>query len=163
MADSKISQLTSATTPLAGTEVAPIVQSGATKKVPVSDLTTGRAVSAKSLSLSENTTGVVSVMTNTVTSGWADIISAMKAALSSNTYDVLIDLVENNGIATEWVLGSFVNIPVYIKTNDTLVLGILTNGNVSVLQAGKGVTLKSPDGNTTKTLTINNSGNLVVA
>jgi hypothetical protein len=46
MADKKISALTSATTPLAGTEVLPIVQSGATVKVAVSDLTAGRAISA---------------------------------------------------------------------------------------------------------------------
>jgi hypothetical protein len=38
MADLKISQLTGATTPLAGTEVLPIVQSGTTKKVSVADL-----------------------------------------------------------------------------------------------------------------------------
>ena len=49
MADKKISALTSATTPLAGTEVLPIVQSGATVKVAVSDLTAGRAVSATQL------------------------------------------------------------------------------------------------------------------
>lgn len=49
MADLKISQLTGATTPLAGTEVLPIVQSSTTKKVAVSDLTAGRAVSALSL------------------------------------------------------------------------------------------------------------------
>jgi hypothetical protein len=39
MADLKISQLTAATTPLAGTEVLPIVQSGVTKKVATDDLT----------------------------------------------------------------------------------------------------------------------------
>jgi hypothetical protein len=39
MADLKISQLSTATTPLAGTEVVPIVQSGTTKKVSVNDLT----------------------------------------------------------------------------------------------------------------------------
>jgi len=52
MADKKISALTSATTPLAGTEVLPIVQSGATVKVAVSDLTAGRAISATQLTLS---------------------------------------------------------------------------------------------------------------
>ena len=51
MADKKISALTAATTPLAGTEVLPIVQSGATVKVAVSDLTAARAVSALSLAL----------------------------------------------------------------------------------------------------------------
>lgn len=51
MADLKISQLTGATTPLAGTEVVPLVQSGATRKVAVSDLTAGRAISATQLTL----------------------------------------------------------------------------------------------------------------
>ena len=51
MADKKISALTGASTPLAGTEVLPIVQSGSTVKVAVSDLTAGRAVSALSLAL----------------------------------------------------------------------------------------------------------------
>ena len=39
MADQKISQLTAASTPLAGTEVLPLVQSSTTKKVAVDDLT----------------------------------------------------------------------------------------------------------------------------
>jgi hypothetical protein len=60
MADKKISALTAATTPLAGTEVVPIVQSSSTVKVPVSDLTAGRAVSAASLTA---TTGSVSIET----------------------------------------------------------------------------------------------------
>jgi hypothetical protein len=46
MSDKKISALTGATTPLAGTEVLPIVQSGATVKVAVSDLTAARVVDA---------------------------------------------------------------------------------------------------------------------
>ena len=51
MADKKISALDAATTPLAGTEVLPIVQSNATKKVSVANLTDGRALSATSLTL----------------------------------------------------------------------------------------------------------------
>jgi hypothetical protein len=51
MADAKISALTGATTPLAGTEVVPVVQSGQTRKVSVADLTTGRAISATELTL----------------------------------------------------------------------------------------------------------------
>lgn len=46
MANSKISALTAASTPLAGTETLPIVQSGVTKQVSVANLTAGRAVSA---------------------------------------------------------------------------------------------------------------------
>lgn len=51
MADVKISALPAATTPLAGTEVLPIVQSSTTKKVSIADVTAGRAVSASSLTL----------------------------------------------------------------------------------------------------------------
>jgi hypothetical protein len=52
MADKKISALTASTTPLAGTEVLPIVQGGSTVKVSVANLTAGRAVSASSLTAS---------------------------------------------------------------------------------------------------------------
>jgi hypothetical protein len=63
MADKKISALTGATTPLAGTEVLPIVQGGSTVKVAVSDLTAGRAVSA-------------TVVTSTVATGTAPLVVA---------------------------------------------------------------------------------------
>jgi hypothetical protein len=62
MADKKISALTGATTPLAGTEVLPIVQSGTTVKVAVSNLTSGRAVDM--LSLVADTTTLVADSTN---------------------------------------------------------------------------------------------------
>lgn len=52
MADKKISQLSSASTPLSGTEVLPIVQSSTTVKVSVADLTAGRAVAASTLTVS---------------------------------------------------------------------------------------------------------------
>jgi hypothetical protein len=52
MADSKISALPASTTPLAGSEVLPIVQSSTTKQVTVANLTTGRAISAASVTAS---------------------------------------------------------------------------------------------------------------
>lgn len=55
MADKKISALPAASTPLAGTEVLPIVQGGTTDKVSVANLTAGRAVDALSVA---TTTGV---------------------------------------------------------------------------------------------------------
>jgi len=58
MADKKISQLSASATPLAGTEILPVVQSGATVKTSVADLTLGRSVSAASLTL---TTGNLTV------------------------------------------------------------------------------------------------------
>ena len=51
MANAKISALTSATTPVAGTEVLPIVQSSTTKQVSIDNLTAGRAISATQLTL----------------------------------------------------------------------------------------------------------------
>jgi hypothetical protein len=56
MADKKISALTGASTPLAGTEVLPIVQSGATVKVAVSNLTAGRAVATGALTVTGDQT-----------------------------------------------------------------------------------------------------------
>lgn len=69
MADKKISQLTAATTPLAGTEVLPIVQSGSTVKVSAADVTAGRAVSASSVAVTGSTApanGVYLPATNSV-------------------------------------------------------------------------------------------------
>jgi hypothetical protein len=58
MSNAKISALTSATTPLAGTEVLPIVQSGATVKVAVSDLTAARSVGMSKLTITQATNPV---------------------------------------------------------------------------------------------------------
>ena len=46
MADLKISQLPAATTPVAGTEVLPIVQTGTTSQVSIANLTAGRSMTA---------------------------------------------------------------------------------------------------------------------
>jgi hypothetical protein len=74
MADSKISALPAASTPLAGTEVLPIVQGGITEQVSVANLTAGRAVSALSLTSTNDSAlngvsvglGAGSVATNTI-------------------------------------------------------------------------------------------------
>jgi hypothetical protein len=82
MADLPISGLTSATTPLAGTEVLPIVQGGTTVKTPVSALTAGRSVGALSvalgtagsalgqLTLSGNTSGTITVQPAAAAGTW---------------------------------------------------------------------------------------------
>jgi hypothetical protein len=60
MADKKISALTASTTPLAGTEVLPIVQGGSTVKVSIADVTAGRAVATGNLT----TTGTATISSN---------------------------------------------------------------------------------------------------
>jgi hypothetical protein len=75
MADTKISALPASTTPLAGTEVLPIVQSSATKQVSVANLTAGRAVAGLSFQggnvlmsgntvQAQDTNGSISVLPN---------------------------------------------------------------------------------------------------
>jgi hypothetical protein len=59
MADVKISALPASSTPLAGTEILPIVQSATTRQVSVANLTAGRAVNALSLTASSLTSGRV--------------------------------------------------------------------------------------------------------
>jgi hypothetical protein len=56
MADTKISALPASTTPLSGTEVLPLVQSGVTKQVSVANLTAGRAISTAGGSFTDNFT-----------------------------------------------------------------------------------------------------------
>jgi hypothetical protein len=95
MADKKISALTGATTPLAGTEVLPIVQSGATVKVAVSDLTAGRAISTLSAELSPGSTDATTYVQATLKGGTAtgNGIGYMKrqttASVSTTTTDIL--------------------------------------------------------------------------
>ena len=55
MADTKISALPASTTPLAGTEVLPIVQSGTTKQVSIANLTAGRTISASKAGVGTST------------------------------------------------------------------------------------------------------------
>jgi hypothetical protein len=62
MADTKISALPSASTPLTGTEVLPIVQGAANFKVSVADLTTGRALSATAITLTSGTANGVAYL-----------------------------------------------------------------------------------------------------
>lgn len=65
MADTKISALSASTTPLDGTEVLPIVQSGVTKQVSVANLTAGRAISASGVTVTGGTANGVSYLNGT--------------------------------------------------------------------------------------------------
>lgn len=65
MADVKISALPAATTPLAGTEVLPIVQSGATDQVSVANLTAGRTVGMAALTVDANSASAAVRITQT--------------------------------------------------------------------------------------------------
>ena len=61
MADTKISQLPAATTPLSGTELVPVVQSGATVQTPISDVTApcAKLASANTFTTNQTVTGTL--------------------------------------------------------------------------------------------------------
>jgi hypothetical protein len=89
MANTKISALTSATTPVAGTEVLPIVQSSATKQVSIANLTAGRSVSGTSFVV----TG------STIPANGLYLPAANAVGLATNTTNaVYIDSNQNVGI-----------------------------------------------------------------
>jgi len=91
MADTKISALPASTTPLAGTEVLPIVQSSTTKQVSVANLTAGRAVSAASLALTTSplpTTSGGTALTSFTANGVVYASSTSELATGSSfTFD----------------------------------------------------------------------------
>jgi len=97
VSNSKISALTSATTPLAGTETLPIVQSSATTKVTVANLTAGRAVATGNLSVTGtiDSTGKL----NTATNANTGTIGSFSTTQTGNSTYFLLALQTGNGSA----------------------------------------------------------------
>ena len=148
MADKKISALTAASTPLAGTEVLPIVQSGATVKVAVSDLTAGRAISATQLTLSTGNlivasgqgidfsatpgTGTSELLSDYEEGDWTPVI---RGAGTAGTYEQVITR------ATYTKVGRQVTLQCYIA-----LASVVTGGGTSYLQiTGAPFTALSPN------------------
>ena len=86
MADLKISQLPAATTPLAGTEVLPIVQAGGTVQVSVNNLTAGKDVSAAIITAT--TVNATTFDTNVAAAG----VTLVGTTLSADGTDTNIDV-----------------------------------------------------------------------
>jgi hypothetical protein len=102
MADTKISGLPASTTPLAGTEVLPIVQSGVTRQVSVANLTAGRAVSATQMTLTTGSlivasgqgidfsatpgTGTSELFADYEEGTWTPVISGVTLTIASGKY-----------------------------------------------------------------------------
>lgn len=90
MADKKISQLDASTTPLAGTEVLPIVQSGVTKKVSVADLTAGRSVAMSGYTVTNTATDVDVLIRNLTTTGTSGETTGISFDVANNAAGVRI-------------------------------------------------------------------------
>lgn len=84
MANSKISALTSATTPLAGTETLPVVQGGVTKQVSIANLTAGRAISVLAVNQAGTSAGLQSYF------GFTSGLNYIGIGYNGVTYSTLI-------------------------------------------------------------------------
>jgi hypothetical protein len=131
MADKKISALTASTTPLAGTEVLPIVQGGSTVKVAVSNLTAGRAVSATQLTLSTDNL-IFSTTGKGVTTGSA---IPLGLGVNNSVAAITIDTGSNVGVGTASPITKF---DVYSAT-DTYA-AVRTAAQTMAFNAGTGFT-----------------------
>jgi hypothetical protein len=155
MADAKISALPASTTPLAGTEVVPLVQSGATKQVSVANLTAGRAVSA----LSYNATSF-----SRVTAEGAAIGSTGQALQVQRTTDDSILYAGYRTTPNSWVIGATYSStgayrPIIFATSDLARVTVATGGDVTVNTgnlvigtSGKGIDFSATPGTGTSEL-----------
>lgn len=148
MADTKISALPSSSTPLAGTEVLPIVQSSTTKQVSVANLTAGRDVSAQTATTQQSVAGGVDLYTleNTnstaVTTKYAgiryrgrDTVNSGKDAAYIRAYPNDQDYV--NTYLSIWTRGSdALSEKIQIRSGGDVYLSL---GNLIPALAGKGV------------------------
>jgi len=133
MSNSKISALTGATTPLAGTEVLPIVQSSTTKQVSVANLTAGRAISATSVTAS---TGNFVVGT----SGQGIDFSATPG---TGTSELLADYEEGTWTPSQGgnvtVIGTFSSSGTYTKIGRCVTVVFSITGSTSISVGASGV------------------------
>jgi len=148
MADLKISALTASTTPLAGTEVLPIVQSSTTKQVSVANLTAGRAVSAQSITV--NNTGLAAPVGNFQSGDQAGArVAIINSGAGGQTYHLVTGNpgVSNSGFALFDSTNSATRLYVGSSTGDLT----LNTGNL-VVSNGKGIDFSATSGTGTSEL-----------
>jgi hypothetical protein len=135
MADKKISALTAATTPLAGTEVLPIVQSGATVKVAVSDLTAGRAISASAVTAS---TGDITSTAGNFIVGTSGKGIDFSATPSTGTSELFADYEEGTWTPELRFTGATTGITYTTQTGRYTKIGRLVSAQCRILLSSKG-------------------------
>lgn len=148
MADLKISALTASSTPLAGTEVLPIVQSSTTKQVSVANLTAGRAVSAQSITV--NNTGLAAPVGNFQSGDQAGArVAVINSGAGGQTYHLVTGNpgVSNSGFALFDSTNSATRLYVGSSTGDLT----LNTGNL-VVSSGKGIDFSATSGTGTSEL-----------
>jgi len=173
MSNSKISALTSASTPLVGTEVLPIVQSSATVKTSVDSLTTGRTITPLQVDVvNTSVTGILSAASSLYPGGTGDV-SASVILKSNNTASWVgtreMVRLDAQGNGADHRFGSL-SIKVKaaaadanptemmlfdpIRGNTSLKIGdyTVTSGNVVIGTSGKGIDFSATPGTGTSEL-----------
>ena len=134
MADKKISALTGATTPLAGTEVLPIVQSGSTVKVSIADVTAGRDISASGGTFTKAGVTQVTIANTTGTTKNTQLIFADNVG---SKWRIGMDVFTNNNTNELQVYSDTAGTsPFSIDTSSNVKLPV---GNLIIGTAGKGI------------------------
>lgn len=142
----------SATTPLAGTEVVPIVQSGQVKNVSVTNLTAGRQVDMLRANISATPGG-----------GFVNPAFVADDGTGSTRLVFLGSTYAGVPANKPWwhsyqdmYFGSDAAISINFVSGGSRVS--MSGGNFVANGAGKGLTVTSPNGLITKTITINDAG-----
>jgi hypothetical protein len=163
MADTKISALPASTTPLAGTEVLPIVQSGVTKKVSADNLWAGRSVTFSApVSATPETNGVVIIDTtgtNPVTgSGGGLLFQQQNSGGVQTNYASITGYRLNSGAHDIVELAIATGSPGDARpitkrmSFDTLGNVTVTNGNLVMGTSGSGIDFSATPGTGTSEL-----------
>jgi len=135
MSNSKISALTSATTPLAGTEVLPVVQSSTTKQVSVANLTSGRTVDMAFLNVAGTAAKIANFNTTTANGGYGTWQTN-----GTSIWDIgSAKQVFNTGTATDGGFASRAGYYLGLGANGNETLRLTTDGNATFVTAAKGV------------------------
>jgi hypothetical protein len=144
MADKKISALTASTTPLAGTEVLPIVQSGSTVKVAVSDLTAGRIVS----STGSNITGVGSKVTFDTTG-----LAAANYIYTTSSFNLTLYAGRGSTVQVDLTTDNVDSYVGGVRQSRLGTTGLtLDTGNLIIGTSGKGIDFSATSGSGTSEL-----------
>lgn len=140
MSDKKISQLAASSTPLAGTEVLPIVQSGATTKVSVSDLTAGRDVLMENLGVGTaiNPSYKIASSGPIISSAGANYFAGTLGIGATPAYK--LDVLIGGGVQSIFRAGqSGVSNGFIITSDGTNLTYAFNTGNIVIGTAGKGI------------------------
>lgn len=137
MANSKISALTSATTPLAGTETLPVVQSSTTKKVSIANVTAGRTVQMSSLDANGGSSTGGAIISGSIPSVRAS--STVLDVGDGNRYLALGANASTPGLVKLISASSDASIYQYLLTSDTSYNLTFNTGNLIQGTAAKGI------------------------